>query len=134
MHTSLLDVSDVALEKANELAAELGVTIETLHLDLDHDELPTGPWDLIHIGHFLNRAVLDRIFEISEGVIIVAIATEENLERHERPPRRFLLERGELTKLAEGHADRFEIITSDEGWRKNGNCEAWLVARRRQDV
>ena len=130
-HTSLIDVSDVALEQANQLASELGVRIETLHLDLDNESVPDGPWDLIHIGHFLDREVLLRAFDVCQGMLFVAIATEGNLERHARPPRCFLLEQGELARLAEQHADRFEIITCDEAWRKNGNFEAWLVARRR---
>jgi tellurite methyltransferase len=108
--TTLLDVSDVALRTAEELAAAAGVALSTAEVDLDTEPLLPGPWDVIYCAHFLDRAVL-----------------EVNLERHERPPRSFLLGSGELEVLTARHK-RLEILRCDEQWRPNGNHEAWLIA------
>ncbi|MFT7602238.1 MAG: tellurite methyltransferase [Acidimicrobiales bacterium] len=125
--TTLLDVSDVALRTAEELAAAAGVALSTAEVDLDTEPLLPGPWDVIYCAHFLNRAVLEAAAASVVHLLLVAIATEVNLERHERPPRSFLLGSGELEVLTARHK-RLEILRCDEQWRPNGNHEAWLIA------
>ena len=130
LDTTVVDVSDVALARAEALAAETGVTVRTVVADLAVDPLPPGPWDLIHIGHYLDRDLLRTAAATTAGWLVVDIATVVNLERHDRPGPRFLLEPGELEAIVTA-ADRLELVRSDEAWRPNDRHEAWLVARVR---
>jgi len=50
--------------------------------------------------------------------------TTTNLERHERPSSRFLLDPGELPDLVPD----LEVVEFTEAWRSNNAHEAWLVA------
>ncbi len=65
------------------------------------------------------------------GLLIFCQPTVRNLERHERPARRYLLEEGELAALAAGMA--LEVLLLEEGWGEEGRHEARLVARKPAD-
>lgn len=52
--------------------------------------------------------------------------TVRNLERHQRPPRPYLLDEGELPKLL----DELRIVHYQEGWLTDGRHDAVVVARR----
>jgi hypothetical protein len=48
---------------------------------------------------------------------VAAVATTTNLERHRRPPARFLLDPGELARLVVGdRASRLRVHHRREGW------------------
>jgi tellurite methyltransferase len=130
--TTLIDVSDVGLDKAMKRAGVNDLQLETLRLDFDVDRFPDRCWDVVHIGHYLNRPLIEllirRLAKQPGGLLLVAIATVVNLERHQRPSPRFLLETDELAGLVADVAG-LEIIRYDEDWRANGQHEAWLVTR-----
>ncbi|MFQ5654179.1 MAG: class I SAM-dependent methyltransferase [Planctomycetota bacterium] len=125
---TLADISEVALALATEEAARAGVPIGTVCVDLDREPIPGGPWDVILCFHYLNRGLFSAFpGGLSPGgVLLFFHPTLRNLERHERPPRRHLLEEGEILGLVTG----LEILLSDEGWLEEGRHETRLVARR----
>jgi tellurite methyltransferase len=129
---TLVDISEAALRMASREAHERGVALETIGADLECDPFPTGPWDVILCFHYLQRALFDRFAPSlsSRGVLLFAQPTVRNLERHSRPSARFLLEEGELEKLASQAG--LEIIFHDEGWSAEGRHESLIVAKRRR--
>ncbi len=138
LDTTLLDISPKALSIAQAESVEAGLALQTISLNTETDPLPSGPWDLIHIGHYLHRPTITAaVAELGVGgTLVIAIATTTNLERRARPPARFLLKPGELRDLVGGlqvdglEVGGLEILRYDEDWRANGVHEAWLIARR----
>ena len=126
------DVSPVALDLVKTRASQLSVEVSTEVFDSTSDPMPSGPWDMIVCLHYLDRELLKSLGDhlAPSGRLIVAIATEENLTRHERPSARFLLKPGELPGLIRPD---LEVEHFDEAWRSNDTHEAWLVARRGDD-
>ena len=60
------------------------------------------------------------------GLLLYVHSTMRNLERHDRPSKRFLLAEGELRTAFAG---ALEIVSYDEGWLDGGRHEARLLAR-----
>jgi len=128
LDVTLLDISSEALRLAQQAADHAGVKITTEQIDLVDASFPVGPWDLIFSCDFLQRslfAIYPNVLRIG-GTLAVAQPTTKNLERHPRPPSRFLLKEGELRELA----SPLEVIYYDERWQDNDHHEARLVARR----
>ncbi len=128
LDTTVADVSDVALQRVAERAEDSGRTITTRCIDLVADGLPSGPWDVITCFNYLNRPLLGTVADELRpgGLLLVVIATRTNLERHERPSRRFLLDEGELPTLI----GELTIELHREEWGLDGRHCAELVARR----
>jgi len=128
-NVTLIDVSEVALDAVSQRAAAASLDITTVVADLDGRTFPPGPWDLIICVHYLDRAILGSLGALLApgGRVVVAIATETNLDRHVRPSKRFLVAPGELPTLVPD----LEVIHHDEAWRANGVHEAWLIATPR---
>ncbi len=128
LDVTLVDISPVGLARASQYAEQVGVTIQAIPRDVERDSLPPGRWDLILSVCFLYRP----LFEAFQGalapggMLVVLQPTESNLQRHEKPPRRFLLKDGELPELVTG----MEILRYEEGWLADGRHDALLVARR----
>jgi SAM-dependent methyltransferase len=101
LRTVAIDVSPVALERAEIEARALGLSLETRALDLERDPLPEGPWDLIACFQYLQRDLFPALRErlAPGGSLVCEIATRRNLERHAHPSARFLLEENELLAL-----------------------------------
>lgn len=131
LEVTLVDVSDVAVDRAAARAASAGVGIEAVRRDVEHRGLPPGPWDVIVITYFLDRAVLRQAPGLLavDGLLLFAHPTVRNLERHDRPAREWLLAEGELAELVAGMTD-LEVIETSEGWTEEDRHEARLVARR----
>ena len=130
LEVTLLDISTEALHLAEQAAESAGVDVATRQIDLETDPFPPGPWDVIFSHHFLQRSLFAVYAEVLApgGLLAVCQPTITNLERHARPPRRFLLTEGELRQLA----GPLEILQYEERWCENGRHEARLVARRRR--
>ena len=130
---TIVDVSQVALDRAGQLAARRQVPLTTVLRDLEADGLPPGTWDVVLIHHFLDRLVLGAATTALErgGVLIFCQPTLRNLERHDRPGAQFLLEEGELADMASGWP--LEILSLEESWGIEGRHEARLVGRRPLD-
>jgi SAM-dependent methyltransferase len=128
LRVTLVDVSEVGLGLARERATAAGLMLETRAADLDSEPLPSGPFDVVVCAHYLQRSLFAAMaLALGErGVLVVAVPTVRNLERHARPSRRFLLEEGELERLV---PSRLAIERYEEGWVREGFHEARLLAR-----
>ena len=129
----LVDASEVGLRLAGERAHMAGVTLQVLQRNLMDDPLPPGPFDLVVVVAFLDRGVLDAIPDVLApgGRLAFVQPTTTNLERHDRPPRRYLLEPGEMARI--GARLGLEVEVCDEGWwgdEDTGRHQARLLARR----
>jgi tellurite methyltransferase len=124
---TVADISPVGLALARERGETAGVPLHTVEVDLDDEPPPAGPWDLILVNHFLHRVAYRRLPELlaEGGVLAICHPTRRNLERHERPSARFLLEEGELRNFATG----LTVLAYDESWSREGRHEARLLAR-----
>ena len=127
-HTTLIDISPVAVGLVRDTAKTTGIPIDTIVADLTAEPLPAGPWDLILMVHYLQRDLFPRFIDrlAPRGILAFSIATERNLERHERPPRPYLLELGE----AEALVNPLEVLFATEGWVDDNRHEARVIARR----
>lgn len=132
--TTLVDVSDRALEIASSAASDRGLTVATLQSDLEAEPLRTaaelgraGGWHAAVCANFLHRPLLAalRALLVPGGIAFVQIATVDNMLHNSRPGRPYLVERGELPELCRG----LDTVSFDEGWFGNRH-EARLVARR----
>ena len=139
--TTLVDVSERALEVARSAAAERNVPLQTVGADLETDPVPTlarltqladsavpeGGWHAAVCANFLHRPMLSAMHALLApgGIAFVQIATVDNLQRNPRPGRPFLVERGELPHLCRG----LEPISFEEAWFAHRH-EARLIARR----
>ena len=128
LDVTVADVSAEGLKLASSRAAMDATDITTILVDLEHAPLPSGPWTVIVVIHYLQRSLFaDMVASLVPGGLLIAeIATVRNLERHERPPLSFLLGEGELTSLA----GDLEVLHYREGWDANDRHSAQLVGRR----
>jgi tellurite methyltransferase len=128
LSVTVADISAAGLRLARDRAMQLGLSLCTLETDLEADGLPPGPWDVVVSVHYLDRALFEVFPQIVApgGLFVFLHPTVDNLERHPKPPRRFLLERGELATLVRG----FSSVELDESWSDDGFHEARLVARK----
>lgn len=125
-----VDASSVALARCRSLAAERGLVVETLERDLEEHGLPEGDWDVMLVHHFFDRALLGSAPAslLPGGLLAFCQPTVRNLERHNRPSRRFLLAEGEIRDVAE--ASGLEVLLLEEGWQESGRHEGWFVGRK----
>src|SRR5262245_11291182 len=130
LDVTIADVSPIGLAVARERAAAEQVAIETMEIDLEQAPLPRGPFDLILSVCCLWRSLYAQ-FPASlapGGLLAVIQPTKKNLERNDKPPVDYLLEEGELSRLAVG----LEIVDFREGWMADGRHDAVLIARKPQ--
>ena len=59
--TLAIDVSEVGLDKANVLAKDKSITIETVVTDLDHWQFSQNTFDLVLCFNFLDRKIFPEI-------------------------------------------------------------------------
>lgn len=100
----LVDVSDVALDRAQERARQAGVEIPSLRWDLSRDGLPPTPAAAYFSFHFYEPRLFPQIREALPpgGWFFFCQPTLENLTLHPRPSRRFLLDPAHLPELTQG--------------------------------
>jgi SAM-dependent methyltransferase len=129
LDVTLMDISDVALERAAESAREAGVVLQLQRLDVEREPLPPGPFDVVLCLNYLWRSLFTAIPQVLApgGLLVFAQPTRSNLQRHAHPSARFLLEDGELPRLI---GQGLEILSYTEGWTEEDRHEARLVARR----
>jgi tellurite methyltransferase len=127
LDVTLVDVSDVAIRLAAQRAVAAQVRLHTIHADLQHDPFPTGPWGLILCCSYLQRSLFaDFRRQLQQGgTLIVVQPTVLNLERHDRPPREYLLEPNEILQLASG----LTVLHHREAWSSDERHNAVLVAK-----
>lgn len=132
---TLADVSTNGLQVAQERAKAAGVQIATLEHDLEQQGLPSGPWDLIISICYLWQPTPELLRSALNpgGVFIMIQPTTTNLERHEKPPRDFLLQPGELAtrfSMDACKAHGLRLCHHFEGWAADDLHDEVLVVRR----
>jgi SAM-dependent methyltransferase len=127
LEVTLADVSPVGLSMARERAAEAGLVIRTVEIDLESEPLPVGPWDLLVKVLYFQPTLFGAIHEVLApgGLLVFLQPTVHNCEAHDRPPSPFLLKPGQARELL----GDFEIVRYEEGWR-DGYHEARVLARK----
>jgi tellurite methyltransferase len=133
LDVTLVDVSAVGLGLARAHAARAGIELTTVRADLEVEPLPPGPWGLVLCCCYLQRSLIPRIAEGlgSGGRLVWIHPTVNNLERHDSPGPRFLLQPGEAVALTE--AAGLPVRWCEEGWVGQGEaarCLARVVAER----
>ena len=128
MQVTIADISSEGLERAGKRSGSAGLELTCLQTDLEVDPFPEGPWNLVLSVLYLWRPLIPvAISQLSPGGLLVILQpTVVNLERHERPPREFLLAEDELPSLATD----LEIVHYEQGWLEDGRHDAFLVARK----
>lgn len=128
LDVTIADISVPGLARARDDAAAAGICISTLETDLELDPFPAGPWNLIVSVCFLERSLFAAYPAALApgGTLVVVQPTRKNLERHDKPPADFLLEEGELRRLAGG----LVVVHYEEGWLADGRHDAVLVAHK----
>jgi 2-polyprenyl-3-methyl-5-hydroxy-6-metoxy-1,4-benzoquinol methylase len=118
LDVTLADISPVGLMRAEDLAERESVLVRTLAVDLEHDQVPAGPWSLVLCTDYLQRDLWARVVpHLAPGGRIVWIhPTHINLERHPRPSERFLLAPGEAAAIIGAVEPPLRVVLSDEGW------------------
>ena len=131
LDVTLADISDVALDQAATVARDEGLELECMHRDLENDGLPDRSWDVAVMHLYYPRELLRELPAHIEpgGVLMFSQPTVRNLERHERPTRRFLVEPGELETMVAAMTG-MAVLELSEDWRASSRHDAWLVARR----
>jgi SAM-dependent methyltransferase len=125
-----VDISPVGLRKAEALAAERGVEIETIVANLEEYDLGVERYEVVANFYYLQRDLTPKIKRALKpgGIVIYETFTVRHLEiRGARGPskREHYLELGELRKMFED----FEILHWSEV-RDVGKGIASLIARR----
>jgi tellurite methyltransferase len=134
LDVTLMDVSDVALATAQRAFEAEGLAARFVCRDVEADGLPDNEvFDVVLMHLFFDADVFFSASGLVRpgGVLLLCQPTVINLERHPRPGARFLLEEGELGRLAGAIEDRFDVLEASEQWRSNDRHDAWLVARCR---
>lgn len=131
LQATLLDISPRGLERAHARAAERGLALETLALDLEAAPFPAGPFDVIVVAWFLlpeaTWPALARALAPG-GHLLYVHPTHENLERHPRPSARFLIAPGDLRARAAQVG--LEVVAHEVGWDPRAHHTERLWARR----
>ena len=126
---TIADISTPGLDIATSAAEAAGVSVQVILMDFDEEPVPEGPWDVIVDFHFIKRHLFSEFVRVLKpgGLLVFCRATTKNLERNERPPRRYLLDPGEGWELLSD----FELVVAREGWSVEERHEFEAVARVR---
>ena len=126
----VLDISRVALERARRREPRLFLVEAEATFADRQSWLPLVPCSLglVVIYHYLDRPLLEAIdaYLVPGGSFVMVHPTRRNLERHARPPERFLLDEGELPTLVKG----LEARRYREDWSSEGRHEAVFWGER----
>jgi len=128
-----VDISPVALQKAQQLARRKEVKIRTIQSDLDSFPIEKGKYDLIAIFYFLDRRLISRIKQgLKKGgrIIFETYLADPAAQKLDAPEnRKYLLKPNELLTRFGG----FRVLFYREGVFKEGGKKraiASLLARK----
>ena len=93
-----IDISETGLKKAETLAKEQGVSIETKVVDLEQYQLSPETYDVIICTYYLQRDLFPQMIKALKpgGIVVVETYSLGHLKYRSRFPRQFLLEPNEL--------------------------------------
>ena len=121
-----MDISDIALDKAKNLAKEKNTKITTLSVDLDNSSLPESEYDLVICFNFLERRLFPEIKKTlrSNGILVYETFTVDYL-KYSNFKRKWVLDKNELLKAFES----LRILRYQEV-DENRNGFASLIAQK----
>ena len=94
-----MDISEIALKKAQRLANEKNVTITTLSTDLDNISLPKNEYDLVLCFNFLERKLFQEIRKtLKSGGILFYETFSVDYLKYSSFKKEWVLEHNELLK------------------------------------
>ena len=94
-----MDISEIALKKAQRLANEKNVTITTLSTDLDNSSLPENEYDLVLCFNFLERKLFQEIRKtLKSGGILFYETFSVDYLKYSSFKKEWVLEHNELLK------------------------------------
>ncbi|MBM4055898.1 MAG: class I SAM-dependent methyltransferase [Planctomycetes bacterium] len=124
------DVSEIAIEKAKNLAAQNNVQINAFVADLEEYELPKNSYEVITCFYYLQRDLIPQMKEALKkgGMIVYETFTLENIEHGFDGPKNkeYLLEMNELLNFFRD----FKIIMYRECVVDNRKAIASLIAEK----
>ncbi|MCO5143238.1 MAG: methyltransferase domain-containing protein [Oligoflexia bacterium] len=124
-----VDISKVGLKKAQKLASEHGVKIQTINADLNRYEIPLSKYNVILNFFYLQRNLIPKIKKglLPGGVVVFETYTTDQLKIPGASTweKEYLLKPGELKKMFSG----FEILKYQEN-NDGKSATARLIARK----
>lgn len=96
-----LDISEVGLQKAQKLAAENNVTIETRAVDLETTKLEKNTYDVVVCMYYMQRDLFPQIKESlkSGGMVVVETHNVDYLKYSPGFPKKYALQTNELLEI-----------------------------------
>ena len=100
LHVTAVDISAVACDILRQRAVDLDLTIDVQRLDLEHDPLPNGPFDLIVDTLYLERPLAPQIERaLAPGGLLLFSTMLVGGTGPDPVHKEFVLQRGELPQL-----------------------------------
>jgi tellurite methyltransferase len=124
---TLMDISDIGIERAMQRAGPLGSHIHFVVDDLTHFKASQIGFDLVIVFFFLERNIFAEIIKSLRpgGLLIYKTRTSQNFEKGKRTMNpAYLLKAGELPRLVDG----LKVLHHREDCE--GQAVAELVARK----
>ena len=95
-----IDISEEGLQKAQQLASEYGVSIETRAVDLENADLGTNEYDLIICTYYLQRNLFPQIKKaLKSGGIALIETYNVDFLKYSKFNKKYLLETNELLDI-----------------------------------
>lgn len=128
---TLVDVSPIACRRASDLASRVGADVRCAAVDLAEASVPAGRFDVVVCCNYLQRDLWQRASTsfADEAWLVWVHPTRLNLERHERPSERFLLDPDEAASILRDVDGSVELLFSEERWHGDDPAHARHLAR-----
>lgn len=114
LEVDAVDISEVGIAKARQLAEEAGVSINTIVADLADYSIPEDRYDVVVVINYLQRDLIDDLRAALRpgGIVIYETYTVAQLDipGAHAMRREYLLELSELSEMFEG----FEVLVYSE--------------------
>jgi SAM-dependent methyltransferase len=124
-----VDISEVAIRKAQRLSRDSHVHIKTVVADLNKYQIPPMSYDVIIVFYYLQRSLHEQIVRALKpgGVLVYQTYTLDQVKHDPAENRDYLLGKGELKTLFKD----LEVVKYEE--TDDGNeAVASLIARKRK--
>ena len=130
-----VDVSDVAIEALRRAAADRGLRVDARALDLEQDDLPAGPYDVVVCMSYLQRDLFDGLKRVLApgGLLIYETFARAHVEElgHDFNPA-YVLDRNELLACAPLPRGRRRAPRWPARRRQHGGAAAGIAAASRR--
>jgi SAM-dependent methyltransferase len=95
-----IDISQVAIDRVNQISQQKNLSIETIVRDVETTGLPSTQYDVIVVSYFLNRELMPIIIGHLKqgGLLFYQTWTKNDVAQIEPSNPSFLLDKGELLR------------------------------------